>query len=64
MHARIAERVKTSCGFAQRRVDKKLYTEWHAGRLEWNGAVPKKPRANLAENGGEPYDDSDMARPL
>jgi hypothetical protein len=31
---------KTACEFAQRRMDKKVYTEWHQGRLLWQQKVP------------------------
>ena len=44
IHTLVLELSKTACEFAQQRVEKKVYTEWHAGKLEWNNMLPLKPR--------------------
>jgi hypothetical protein len=42
IHTLLVDVSKTSCEYAQQRVDKKVYTEWHNGKLDWNGQLPKK----------------------
>lgn len=46
LHAHVlnVDASKTACEFAQQRVEKKIYTEWHQGRLDWNGRSPVKAR--------------------
>jgi len=52
IHTLLVDLSKTSCEFAQQRVDKKVYTEWHNGKLEWNGQAPKKVKQDdVADRG-------------
>ena len=45
IHTLIMDLSKTACEFAQSRVEKKVYSDWHAGKLEWNNVVPLKIRS-------------------
>ena len=55
-HTLLLDLGKTACEFAQQRVDKKIYSEWHAGRLEWDGLAPSKLKLQQAGAAGEKFD--------